>query len=359
MSEPTPEQPDQRDSSAVDEATPEAPESPSSHQSNQAGEPPLMSARKIALQAVGFVLGIGLLVWCVWIAVRQGSGEGDGPSAWELIGQANPWWVVGLAGCTLVNLTVNGAIFWLVVQPVKPLRLRHLVLLNFVTSVLNYAPIRAGLIARVAYHLRVDRLSLVQVGAWLAAVSYTMVLGLASAAAATLIRPTLDVVWALIVLGFFAAGCLMMQAMASHSLVERYGRGMEKMLSNPLSLWGAAGLRIFDLGSLVGRMAFAAAILRLEASAADIVFLGLTALVVSLNPVGRVGFREMAVAFVATRLLSPAAEMDAAAVSGQMAALSLLESAGEAMVAIPVGGVLLLWYRKRWMEAKANGAATE
>jgi hypothetical protein len=302
-------------------------------------------------------LGVGLLVWCIWIAVRGAAGEGEGPSAWELIGQANPWWVVGLAACTAINLTVNGAIFWTVIRPLQTVRLRHMVFLNFVTSVLNYAPIRAGLIARVAYHLRVDRMSLLRVGAWLAAVSYTMLVGLGAAAGATLIRPTLDLVWGLIVLGLFAAGCLMMQAMASHSLVERYGRGMEKMLSNPAALWGAAGLRIIDLGSLVGRMAFAAAILQLEASAADIVFLGLTALVVSLNPVGRVGFREMAVAFVATRLLSPAAEMDAAAVSGQMAALSLLESAGEAMVAIPVGGVLLLWYRKRWMEAKELRAA--
>src|SRR5688572_3352180 len=126
----------------------------------------LLSPGKMAMQVLGFALGVALLTWCISEAVK-GGGEG-----WSKLRNAPGSLVAGLIGCTVVSLAANGALFWIVVRPVHPLRLGHMQLLNLVTSVLNYAPIRAGLIARVAYHLRVDRMSLMLIGGWFAAIGY-------------------------------------------------------------------------------------------------------------------------------------------------------------------------------------------
>ena len=72
----------------------------------------------------------------------------------------------------------------------------------------------------------------------------------------------------------------------------------------------------------------------------------------SLNPIGRTGFREIAVALVASRLQTDT-QLDST-----MATLALVESAGEALVAIPLGSLCLLWYRSRWRAARATGAKT-
>ncbi|MCP3902566.1 MAG: hypothetical protein GY715_02935, partial [Planctomycetes bacterium] len=77
----------------------------------------LLAPRRVAIQLVGFVIGVGLLVWCVKTALASG---GD---AWHRIGDASPWLVAGLAGCSIVSLVVNGTSFWLVARPIRALRL--------------------------------------------------------------------------------------------------------------------------------------------------------------------------------------------------------------------------------------------
>ncbi|MBT8486101.1 MAG: hypothetical protein HKO59_04730 [Phycisphaerales bacterium] len=306
----------------------------------------LLSPRKIALQTVGFVVGVALLIWCIKTAF---GGDGD---EWRRIAHANPWLVLGLVGCTLVSMFVNGTLFWLVAQPMQRLGFRDMQWLNLVTAVLNYAPIRAGLIARVAYHLRVDRLSLLEIGAYLAAIAYTLALTVGSCIVATLIRPGIDGWWWALLLGQLALGGGLTWALMGQPLVARYGRGMDEMLRQPLCLWGAIGLRLVDIGAFVGRMFCAVAILELDLSGPETVLLGIAAITLSLNPIGRTGFREIAVAFVASQLVSP--DLSNTELDSAMATLALVESAGEAMVAIPLGAICLLWYRRRWKNAKPS-----
>jgi hypothetical protein len=267
--------------------------------------------------------------------------------------------VAGLAACSVVSLVSNGTIFWLVVRPLQPLRFRDLQGVNLAASVLNYAPIRAGFIARVAYHLRVDRVPVLRLGAWFAAVSFTMLLALGACVSSSIIWPRIDWVWALLLAGQIALGGGLTIALLSQPIVARYGRGLDVAFRHPLGLWGGTVLRVVDLACFAGRMACAAAILGLPLGPSDIVLLAVATFALSVNPLGRFGFREAGVALTAGYLLR--GQMSPEELAGQMEQLALVDSAGEAMVFVPLGCLSLVWYRRRWRAAgrAGDGAADE
>jgi hypothetical protein len=299
------------------------------------------------VQAVAWIVGMALLAWCISIAFT-----GDG---WKQVMNASAGDVIGLIVCSLVSQIVNGIIFWISIRPVKRLKWSHMVLLNLTVSLLNYAPIRAGLLARVAYHIRIDRMRLIIILGWFGALGVTFILALAACGGAALIHQSIDWIWVLIVLGLTALGCIMTQAMLSHRFVERIGGGLEQTLTKTLPLWSSAFLRLFDIGAFIGRMWFAASILELDLSHTEITMLGLTAIAASLNPVGRTGFREVAVAFIASRFF--AADTSGMDLDSELTRLALIESFGEALVAIPLGIVGLIWYRMRWVRITKARAA--
>jgi hypothetical protein len=299
---------------------------------------------------VGFAIGLALLIWCIRTAVSQGD--------WQVVGQADPLLVAGLVGCTVVSQFANGALFWLVIRPVQPLRLWDMQFLNLTTGVLNYAPIRAGLIARIAYHIRVDRMPLLRIGAWFLALGYTMALTIGACVAATIVRPQFDLIWAGVLVGLLILGGLLTLAFMSQPLIKQVGRGMDQMLGRPACLWGAIAWRLLDVAAFAGRMACAVAILGLELPPADVLLLAFATLVLSLNPLGRIGFREAGVAIVAQMLV--ASDLTPDQIAGEMATLALVDSAGEALVIIPFGLMCLLWYRRRWMGAgRVRSAGTD
>jgi len=308
--------------------------------------PRVLSTKQIVAQVIGFVIGAVLLAWCISIAVRQGD--------WSKVADADPLLIVGLAGFSIVSLAVNGTIFWLVIRPVQHVRFDHMQWLNLVTTVLNYAPIRAGLIARVVYHLRVDRMTLLQVGAWFAAIGATMMIALGSVVAATIVRPELDWLWVGLALGMVGLAGMMLGAMMGRPVIVKYGRGMDLMLRRPSCLWGALALRLVDIFAYAGRMGCAVAIVGLDFTGTDILLLAIADIALNLNPLGRVGFREVGVALFAGYLGMSGAELDAAT-----SQLGLINSAGEALVGIPLGSIALLWYRKRWVQARENGETSK
>ena len=295
----------------------------------------LLSPTKLLTQLLGFAVGLALLAWIIYKAI----GEGD----WNRIAGANPWLVAALLGCTLISTLLNGATFWITIQSVKGIRFWDMQRLNVVANMLNYAPVRLGSIARVLYHLRVDGLNLLQVGAWFSLVGYVLVLGVAACLLATIARPDVDWGWWLLVIGQLLLGGLAVRFFSGLPFIVRHGRGIDRMVGDRRSLWGAILFRIADLGAFTGRMAVAAAILGIGLSAAQVVVLALVALAAGLIPFGRVGFREFCVAAMGHQLSMFADDLDA-----NMNQLALVESAGEALVFIPVGALLMHWYRKRW-----------
>ena len=304
----------------------------------------LLTPRKIVIQLVGFTIGLALLFWCIKIAVKGGD--------WSKVLHAPPALIAGLIGCTLVSLVVNGASFWIVIRPVQPLRFIDLLWINLVTGILNYAPIRAGLIARVAYHMRCDGMSLFRVGAWLGSLAYTTFLTIGACIFSTIVWPKFDMVWLGLVLSQLALGGVLVWAMMGQSIVQRYAQGIDRMLRDPTALWGAIALRLVDVAAFVGRMACAIAILGLPLGLTDTLLLGFAAIGLTMNPLGRFGFREIVVTIIASRLVS--ADMSGTELSADMAQLALVESAGEALLYVPLGLVSLVWFKRKWARGRTG-----
>jgi hypothetical protein len=301
----------------------------------------LLTPTKILMQLAGFAVGVALLLWIIVNAI----GEGD----WNRIARADPRLVAALLGCTLVSTFLNGSAFWITIQPIKHIRFWDLQRLNVVANMLNYAPIRLGAIVRVLYHLRVDGLGLLQIGAWFSFIGYLLVLGVASCVLATIVHSDLDWVWFGLVAAQLLLGAMVIRVAGGLPIIVRHGRGIDRIVNDHRSLWGAIALRAIDLGAYTGRMAVAAAILDIHLAPSQVVVLALVALAASLIPFGRVGFREFCVAATGHQLSMLASEVE-----HNMNQLALIESAGEALVLIPLGVILLHWFRRRWREGGVN-----
>jgi hypothetical protein len=311
-----------------------------------ANETGMLSPAKIAVQLLGFAIGLALLAWCIKGAIEKGG--------WDKLAHASPALVAAMLGCTLLSAFINGSTFWITVQALKPVRFWDMQRLNLVANMLNYAPIRLGAIARVLYHLRVDRLGLLQIGGWFAFIGYALALGVGSCLLATLARDRIDWIWALLVLGQMVLGGLLIRVFVGNRLLARYGQGVERILADRRALWGALGLRLVDLAAYSGRMAIAMSILGIVLPTSHVIILALVALTASLIPFGRLGFREFCVAVAAQRLSLLASEVES-----NMQQLALVESAGEALIFIPLGAIALLWYRRRWRGAPSALAASQ
>lgn len=300
----------------------------------------LLPTRKLITQLAFFVVGLALLGLIINNAARQ-----DG---WDRLVHAPPLLIAALLGCTFVSAFLNGVIFWVTIRPVHHIRFWDMQRLNVVANMLNYAPVRLGAIGRVAYHWRVDGLTLLQIGAWFGFIGVTLVMGVAACLLATIVRGGIDWIWGLLVIGLVVAGAAALRFVAGNPLLVRHGRGIDRMIADRSSLWGALGLRMVDLGAFTGRMGVAAAILGIELTAAQVVVLALVALAAGLIPFGRVGFREFCVAATGNRLSAMAGDTGA-----NIDLLALVESAGEALVFIPLGVTFLWWFRGRFKEAKS------
>jgi len=295
------------------------------------------------VQLVGFAVGAALLVLVIRKAIQGGG--------WEHVARADPILLAALLGCTVISAALNGASFWITVQPMRRVSFGAMQRINVVANMLNYAPIRLGAIARVLYHVRVDGLTLLQIGAWFSVVGYILVLGVASCVVATLVHFRVDWVWGLLVAAQMLLGVLAIRTFAGLPMIEKYGRGLDRIVGDRRALWSATGLRAADLVMYSARMAVAAAILDIDLSPPQIVVLAIVALSASLIPFGRVGFREFCVAAVAQRLSLLGSEVDA-----NMNQLALVESAGEALVYIPLGILALPWLRRRLRSTETRSA---
>jgi hypothetical protein len=305
---------------------------------------PWRNPRRLALQLLGFLAGIALLAVCIHGAWPRDEAARAG---WATLRDASPWLVLAMLACTLGSSVVNGLSFHVTGRPVGPVGAWDLQRLNLVANLLNYAPVRLGLLGRVAWHLTVDRFGLVSIGGWFAVVGVVLVISVGSATAATLARPGLDALWLVLLVGMVAVGLLMLRG-AGSVVLRRHGRDVDRILQAPGVLWMAAGLRLADVALYWARMAVASAVLGLDFSGGQLLMLAITAYAGSLAPFGRVGFREFLVAAAAGWIGLESGELDA-----RMAQLALLESAGEFAFYLLGGAAVLPWYRRRMAAATA------
>ena len=324
----------------------------------------------VVLQTVGFMIGVGLLVWVIMVAFSPANRE-----QLAKLGDATPGQVLGLLALSSATITLNGLIFWALLAPERRLRVLDVVATNALATLLAYLPFKMGMISRVVVHTRRDRLPLLLVGAWVVAFAALLAATLAPALAVSLWRTGVDALWWIATIGAMALG---VGSLALASWVFAGERGMARlhklldpvafgpgrrllrssrfaelhagfaMLSHPWGVLGATGLRLMDVSVLAGRFLIAAAVLGVAMPWQDAVLLGLTFYMVgSLSPFGEMGAREAATIGLAKAI---GIATGAGFAGGDPAqhpiwTITLLVSGTESVVRVVAGGFAVLWLR--------------
>ena len=163
-----------------------------------------------------------------------------------------------------------------------------------------------------------------------------------SASLATVLYPSIDIWWLLIASVPIILTIMFLPPLMRLPAIRKKTRGSERMLSDRTALSGSLLLRFLDLLTWAGRLWFASLLLDTGLSTGDVLLLSIFAVVMSLNPLGRIGFREVAIAWIAPMLAESTLTGDE--LDAQFAQLALIESGAEAMVVIPVGLIAGIWW---------------
>lgn len=145
---------------------------------------------QLALQIVGFLAGLALLGWCVTVALRP-----ENRDQLARLREAQPWEIAALLGLTATSLIVNGLSFWATIRPIRPIAAPAVLATNALATFLNYLPFKVGALVRIAIHNRRDRVPLLTIGAWFAAMTVLISAALTPLISASFWRRTIDGPW--------------------------------------------------------------------------------------------------------------------------------------------------------------------
>lgn len=308
------------------------------------------------LHAAGYAVGLGLLAWCIQFALGQGD--------WSKVRAASPGLVASLVIASIVSILINGLLFRLTLETVLPVidregKPRRVVLptlaaiswVNWVCTLANFTPMRLGMIARVTYHMRVDRLRWMEIVNWFGLELLTFLIPIGGALGATLLLRSFGLAWVVLAIGLTAVGGVAVWWIASFPIVRRIGGESARIGGDGHALLICLPIRLVDLASNGVRTWCAAQMLGLDLNLADATALACAGLLASLGPLGRLGFREAGFAVVAQLLAKGGFDggVDAAFVQ-----LSIIDSAGEVIAAM-IGGIpLSFWMTRRIVNARAT-----
>jgi len=231
----------------------------------------------------GYVVGMGLLVACVWIAVEK--------TNWDHVRQAEPWQAGVMLLLALGSLMTNAVIFQLTTRPFEHDDRERIGVVEWqaimgVTALLNYLP-KAGLIGRAVYlkkkhgiAYRASLLSMLILAGTTLAV-YVALFGI------TLWRD-IDMIWAVVVALGVVFGAVTAVPVALF-MMRKVGVGKARpgMVLGAM-LWGVA--RIADTFCFAGRFYIAAHILGTDVSFEHALLLSMASNFVEM--VAPFGFRE-------------------------------------------------------------------
>lgn len=112
--------------------------------------------RPAARKVIGFVLGLLLLGAAGWAIARSG---GTIREAWSSV-CAQPWLVAPALLLPLANWVVVSLSFWVLMRRHGRIDAGEMTLLIGAAWLLNYLPLRAGMLGRVAYHRAVNKIAI-------------------------------------------------------------------------------------------------------------------------------------------------------------------------------------------------------
>jgi len=326
----------------------------------------------IALQLIGFAVGVALLAWCASLALRP-----ENRAQLERLGEAPGWVIASILGLTLLGLVLDGLVFHALLGPVRRLKPLGVLATNAVAVFLNYLPFKAGLIARVVVHTRRDGVALLTVGAMLAAALAALAcvaipLGLASAW-----RGRIDAAWlatsgagmAVLTVACIAgarlfagdAGLARLHRLGSRVPGWRRLAGTRAFAGLHAGLAIAAGGRAFAVGVVLrllffatmwARFALAARVVGVEIAPESAIIAGSVFFLIGVaSPGGMLGVREGGTTWLAGSLALSGVSAESFAV------VALVVGAAESVVNVFAGGVGVVWLRPdRWLLRRRRGS---
>lgn len=310
------------------------------------------SPAQVLLQAVGGLIGLGLLVWALTLVFSQENSEkleraADAPLSLVLL----------LVGLSVLSIILNGLMFWAVARPIAQLRPLRVVGVNAIATFLSVLPAKLGLAIRGLVHHRRDGMPLRDVVAWLAAMSALGMAALIPIGVVSRWRLELDWIWVALALGGVASTHLLGIALgrwcargALGGWLARLSLGSWRIVRFPVPVASHAALRIADLAVLALRFLTAAAILDLAMPTEQAVLLGAMFFFFGvIAPAGTLGTREAAVAEIGVAL-----GLDRASVY----TVVLIVAASELVTSFAMALVASLWIRPDRI-LRAQKTATE
>lgn len=283
---------------------------------------------------VKFIVGIALLALAGWVLASRG---GMVSQAWDSARSSPPWLIASALALPVANLLIIALSFWLLMRREGAIGFGEMIGVIGAAWLLNFAPLRPGLLGRLAYHRAVNKIPVTR------ALVVTMV-GIAAGGAAVL--STLILAAAL---GSNGSRSLWAAALAFPAIL---GLGVTAWLRvRRVDAWVYAAtysLRYLDVLVLVARYAVLFALTGSPTTLSGaVVFAAVCQVTLVVPMVGNgLGIREWAIAFTAAAL--PAGLLSAAG-SPRDAGLvaDLANRAAEIVVALPIGVISTLWLAAR------------
>ena len=315
----------------------------------------------LAIQLLGFLIGLAMLGWAVRSALSEENREGL-----SKLGDAEPTQIAALLAVTTVGFIVSGLMFWLTLYPVRKLRATDVVATNVVAIFLSYLPFKLSAIFRVAVHRQRDGVPLAVIGPWFGAVGLVLVLPTIPMVGFSIIRPEIDFIWlAITVCGTLALAWMV--SLAANLLGG--GRGLAKIraLAAKLDLllvnkavnsqaiehidesfgmfagYGhvlrTMGLRVIDILAFCGRFWIASRILGTPLGFDDALLASVIYFFIGVFfPFGALGAREAGTAGLLAAVNS-SVDLD------QLALITVVVTGAEVIVSLVSGGIGLAWLR--------------
>ncbi|MEN0020868.1 MAG: lysylphosphatidylglycerol synthase domain-containing protein [Planctomycetota bacterium] len=280
----------------------------------------------------GLVLGLLLLGGAVWLLA---SPERDLSDSWSAIRSASPWLITAVLVLPLLNVLATAGTFHALTRRYGRVGFGEMIGLITAARLLNYLPLRPGLVGRVAYHKRVNGIRVTDSARVIVESIVLSIVGLAMLAVAAIAIPTAGL-WVLAVPVALAVS------------VAFVGRRLTTGARWPWLAWAAAW-RYADM--LVWALRYAAVFAvqgeQLEpVHAAGLAVVSQVALLVPIAGNG-LGIREWAVGWASAWLGAAGASKSVAAVSSAGLLGDVINRSAELVLAVPLGLIAVAWAARR------------
>lgn len=330
---------------------------------------PPRSRVAIALNLVGFALGLALLWWCGARALSP-----TNRAQLEMLAKAPIWQAGSMVALSFLSVGCSGMAFWAALAPVRKLPKADCIGVNFIAALGNYMPFKLGLIFRIFTHNRRNGVPLLTIGAWMGSMGVLMICTLGPILLTSYWRQRIDVLWWLTSMGgiVVACGLVLLAARVAASkggwaLITRIWRSLPmprklrdstvldrahegaRMIGSPGAIAGVVFWRLADLFTQALRFLVASAIVGRAIHWEESILAASTYFLIgSASPTGQLGVREEGTARL-VRLVLPDVNLE------EFSLIVLMVTAAE-LVALLVGGAIALAYLARTKDNTAPAA---